>query len=76
MKTLMLAAILSFGVGSAFAADAPQNGYVFPDFWGTDATQQVPATDAPAVTNGAAVGVFATQPGRHVTYLFPPNPYG
>ena len=76
MKTLMLAAVLSLGVGSAFAADAPQNGYAFPNFWGTDATQQVPATNAPAAANGAAVGVFATHSGHPGTYLFPPNPYG
>ena len=78
MKTMILAAVLSLGVGSAFAADAPQNGsgYAFPNFWGTESTQQAPATNDPPAANSATVGVYATHSGQHGTYLFPPNPYG
>jgi hypothetical protein len=77
MKTMLLAAVtaLGLGVAPAFAADVQSNsGYVYPNFWGTEATQQqAPAAQAPVQSSGATIGVYATQ-SSHGTWLFPPNP--
>jgi hypothetical protein len=76
MKITLLAAVaaLGLGVAPAFAADMQSNGgYRYPDFWGTETVQQAPAAKAPAQSNGAAVGVYATQ-SSDGTWLFPPNP--
>ena len=79
MRAMLLAAVtaLGLGVAPAFAADVQSNsGYVYPNFWGTEATQQqVPATKAPVQSSGATIGVYATQ-SSHGTWLFPPNPNG
>ena len=42
VSTALLAAITTFGLGIAPAL-AAQSGYVYPDFWGTQATQQAPS---------------------------------
>ncbi len=78
MKTTLLAALAALGLGiaPAFAADLSGNsGYTYPDFWGTDAVQQVPAAKTPVQSNGATVGTYATQSSQG-TWLFPPNPNG
>jgi hypothetical protein len=77
MRTTLLAAVTALGLGAApaFAADVQSNsGYVYPNFWGSEATQQrAPAAQAPVQSNGATIGVYATQ-SSHGTWLFPPNP--
>ena len=76
MKTTLLAAVaaLGLGVAPACAADMQSNGgYTYPDFWGTEAVQQAPVAKAPAQSNGAAIGVYATHSGGG-TWLFPPTP--
>jgi hypothetical protein len=76
MKTTLLAAVaaLGLGVAPAFAADMQSNGgYTYPDFWGTETVQQAPAAKAPAQSNGATVGTYATQSVQG-TWLFPPDP--
>ena len=78
MKTTLLAAVAAVGlsIAPAFAADMQSNsGYMYPNFWGTEAAQQAPAAKAPAQSNGATIGVYATQSGQG-TWLFPPNPNG
>jgi hypothetical protein len=79
MRPTILAVItaLSVGAGSALAASAPPNaeGYVYPDFWGGETTQHVPAAQPSHSASGTPVGVFATQ-SNHGVYLFPPNPNG
>jgi hypothetical protein len=74
MRTKLLAAVavLALGVAPAFAADNA-SGYVFPDFWGNEATQQSPASKAPVQANGPTTGIYVTQ-SSHGTWLFPPNP--
>jgi hypothetical protein len=76
MKTTLLAAVAAIGLGiaPAFAADMQSNsGYTYPNFWGTETTPQAPVAKAPVQSNGASVGVYATQ-SSHGTWLFPPNP--
>ena len=78
MKTTLLAAVaaIGFGIAPAFAADLSSNsGYEYPDAWGTETAQQVPAAKAQAQSNGATVGTYATQSSQG-TWLFPPNPNG
>jgi hypothetical protein len=78
MKTTLLAAVAAVGLGiaPAFAADMQSDsGYVYPDFWGAEAAHQAPAAKAPTQSNGATIGVYATQSSRG-TWLFPPNPNG
>jgi hypothetical protein len=74
---MLLAAVtaLGLGVAPAFAADGQSNsGYVYPNFWGDQAAQQqAPAGNPQAQSNGATIGVYATQ-SSHGTWLFPPNP--
>ena len=76
-STTLLAAVtvLGLGVAPALAADASSaSGYVYPDFWGNEATQQqVPSAAAPAHTDGATIGAYVTN-SSHGTWLFPPNP--
>jgi hypothetical protein len=74
MRTKLLAAVaaLGLGVAPAFAADNA-SGYVYPDFWGTQAAQQAPAGKAPVQANGPTTGIYVTQ-SSHGTWLFPPNP--
>ena len=76
MRTMLLAAVTALGLGvpPAFAADVQSNsGYMYPNFWGTEATQQAPAAKAPAQSSGETIGVYVTQ-SSHGTWLFPPNP--
>ena len=76
MKTTLLAAVAAVGLGiaPALAADMQSNsGYTYQNFWGDQAAQQAPAAKAPAQSNGATVGIYATQ-SSHGTWLFPPNP--
>jgi hypothetical protein len=78
MKTTLLAAVAAIGLGiaPAFAADMQSNsGYMYPDFWGTEAAQQAPAAKAPVQSNGATIGTYAAQSSQG-TWLFPPNPNG
>ena len=75
MKTMLLAGVTALGLGAApaFAADV-NSGYVYPNFWGSEVTQQqAPAAKAPVQSSGATIGVYATQ-SSHGTWLFPPNP--
>ena len=80
MKTTLLAAaaVLSLGIGSAFAQSTPSaSGYVYPDFWGTPAAQKVPQQGhAVTQSNGDLISTYATQTENNGTWLFPPNPYG
>ena len=76
MKITLLAAVAAIGLGvaPAFAADLSSNsGYMYPNFWGDSAAQQAPTANAPAQSNGATIGTYATQ-SSHGTWLFPPNP--
>jgi hypothetical protein len=78
MKTTLLAAVAAVGLGiaPAFAADMQGNsGYMYPDFWGTDAAQQAPAAKAPVQSNGATISTYVTRSSQG-TWLFPPNPNG
>jgi len=72
LSTLLLAATatLGLGVSSALAQDA--GGYVYPDFWGNQASQ-LPARAA-APSKGDAVGTYVTHSSDAGTWLFPPNP--
>ena len=80
MKTTFLAAVAAIGLGiaPALAADTQSNSdYMYPDFWGTEATEQAPAPKAPAQSNDAAIGPYATQSSEgEGTWLFPPDPNG
>jgi len=73
MRITLLAAVaaLGLGVAPAFAAENA-SGYVFPDFWGTEAAQQPVAGTAPVQAKGPTTGIFATQ-SSHGTWLFPPD---
>jgi hypothetical protein len=78
MKTTLLAAVaaVGFGITPAFAAELSSNsGYVYPDFWGTETAQQLPAAKAQTQSDGAAIGTYVTQSGQG-TWLFPPNSNG
>ena len=74
IRLLAAVAALGLGVAPAFAADNA-SGYVHPDFWGTQAAQQAPASagKAPVQANGPTAGIYVTQ-SSHGTWLFPPNP--
>ena len=87
MKTMLriaLAALSIANIGPAFAGEggdvvAAQSGYVYPNFWGTESTQHASAASrAPAQSNGATIGTYATQSsnGTWLTWLLPPTPYG
>jgi hypothetical protein len=80
MKTMFLAAaaVLSLGIGSAFAQGSPSaSGYVYSGFWGTQTTQQSAPTGHPvAQPNGNAIGSYATRTEHNGTWLFPPDPWG
>ena len=78
MRTTLLVAIAALGLGAApaFAADQASNsGYMFPNFWGDQTAQRAPTANAPAQSNGASIGTYATQSSRG-TWLFPPNSNG
>ena len=67
MKTMFLAAaaVLSLGVGSAFAQGTPSaSGYVYPDYWATQTAQQ-----------SALKGHSVAHTDRNGTWLFPPDPW-
>lgn len=67
-STTLLAAVASFGLGIAPAL-AAQGGYAYPDFWGTQATQQqVPST----AKKDAPVGAYFTHSNQG-TWLFAPD---
>jgi len=78
MKTTLLAAaaVLSLGIGSAFAQSTPSaNGYVYPDFWGDQVAQTVPQQGhAVTQSNGDPINTYATHTEQNGTWLFPPNP--
>jgi hypothetical protein len=74
---LVTVATLGIGMGSAFAQTSPGgSGYIYPDFWGNEASQS--ASQSPAVTqsNGDSVATYATQSRHDGTWLFPPDPNG
>lgn len=77
MKTMLLAAaaVLTLGVGSAFAQSSPSaGGYVYPNFWGQDYSQPVAKGQSVTQSNGNSVGMYATHSRNAGTWLFPPNP--
>jgi len=80
MKTTLLAAaaVLSLGIGSAFAQSTPStSGYVYPDFWGNQAAQTVPQQGHVVTqSNGDPISTYATHSEQNGTWLFPPNPNG
>jgi hypothetical protein len=79
MRTTFLSAVAAIGLGiaPALAADVQSNsGYMYPDFWGAEAAQQAPAAKAPAQSNDATIGAYATQSRSQGTWLFPPDPNG
>ena len=78
MKTILLAAaaVLSLGVGSAYANESgPQSGgYVYPNY-------QFPTHNTPPAAtaqNGQGIGAYVTQSQtlNHGTWLFPPDQFG
>ena len=71
IKLLATVAALGLSAAPAFAAENA-SGYVFPDFWGTEAAQQPAAAKAPAQANGPSTSVYVTQSG-YGTWLFPPD---
>ena len=79
MKTMFLAAaaVLSLGVGSAFAQTSPtEGGYVYPDYWATQTAQQsAPKSHPVAQSDGDAIGTYVTHTQNDGTWLFPPDPW-
>jgi hypothetical protein len=78
VSTLMLATVATLGIGisSAFAqGSAAESGYVYPDFWGTAATQPAPQGHIVAQPNGDSVGTYVTHSEHNGTWLFPPDPW-
>lgn len=74
LPTLLLAAAATLGLGinSALAQDA--SGYVYPDFWGDQASQVAPQAHATVPSRGDAVGTYVTHSSNAGTWLFPPDP--
>lgn len=74
LSTLLLAATATLGLGisSALAQDA--GGYVYPDFWGNQASQVASPARAATPSNGVAVGTYVTHSSNAGTWLFPPDP--
>ena len=73
MRTMIIAAAATLGLSVAPAFADNTSGYVYPNFWGDNAQQQEPATQAPVhASNGASIGTYVTQSG-HGTWLFPPH---
>ena len=77
MKITLLAAaaVLSLGIGSAFAQSTPSaSGYVYPDFWGDQAAQTAPQQGhAVTQSNGDPISTYSTHAEQNGTWLFPPN---
>jgi hypothetical protein len=77
MKTTLLAAaaVLTLGMGSAFAQSTPSaSGYVYPDFWGDQTARTVPQQGhAVAQSNGDPISAYSTHAEQNGTWLFPPN---
>jgi hypothetical protein len=86
MKTMLLAAAaaLSFGIGSAYAADGqgPAGGYLYPDYIAPGsvyAGAPTPAQNTPRVAtaqNGQATHIYGTHSESQGIWLFPPNQAG
>jgi hypothetical protein len=81
MKTMILAtaAVLSLGVGSAFAGDGEGQvpNTLFTELPGVIAqapVQQVPSAVAQGQTGKAPTATFVTRSQSSGTWLFPPNP--
>ena len=76
MKTMLLAAaaVLSLGVGSAFAADSQSQagGYVYPDYVFPVPSTRVPQAPVQTQQSGQAIHTFVTRSANQGTYLFPP----
>ena len=83
MKTMLFAAAtaLSLGIGSAYAAQGPVDGYVYPDYIVpgsvyAGAPTSVQTTPA-AAQNGRAVHTYVTHSqSQSGIWLFPPNQAG
>jgi hypothetical protein len=83
MKTMLFAAAaaLSLGIGSAYAAQGPVDGYVYPDYIApgsvyAGAPTSVQTTPATA-QNGRAVHTYVTHSqSQSGIWLFPPNSAG
>jgi hypothetical protein len=84
MKTMLLAAAtaLSLGICSAYAAQGPADGYVYPDYivpgsvyaGAPTAVQTTPR--AATAQNGRAVHTYVTHSQSQGIWLFPPNQAG
>jgi len=84
MKTMLLAATaaLSLGIGSAYAAQSPADGYVYPDYivpgsvyaGAPTAVQSTPGVAT--AQNGRAVHTYVTHSQSQGIWLFPPNQAG
>jgi hypothetical protein len=83
MKTMLLAAAaLSLGIGSAYAAQGPADGYVYPDYitpgsvyaGAPTAVQSTPGVAT--AQNGRAVHTYVTHSQSQGIWLFPPNQAG
>ena len=81
-KTMLFAAAaaLSLGIGSAYAAQGPAGGYVYPDYIApgsvyAGALTSVQTTPATA-QNGRAVHTYVTHSQSQGIWLFPPNQAG
>ena len=83
MKTMLFAAAtaLSLGIGSAYAAQGPADGYVYPDYIApgsvyAGAPTSVQTTPVTA-QNGRAVHTYVTHSqSSQGIWLFPPNQAG
>jgi len=82
MKPMLLAAAaaLSLGIGSAYAAQGPANGYVYPDYIAPGSVyagaptseQSTPAT----AQSGRAVHTYVAHSQSQGIWLFPPDQTG
>ena len=71
---------LSLGIGSAYAAQGPADGYVYPDYIAPGSVYAGAPTSAqttPATAqNGRAVHTYVTHSQSQGIWLFPPNQTG
>ena len=79
MKTMFLAAaaVLSLGVGSAYAGDGegPAGGYVYPGYIIPGSVYAGAQTPSVAARNGQAqTHAYVTRSQSQGMWLFPPNP--
>jgi hypothetical protein len=80
MKTMLLAAaaaLISLGVGSAYAGDGegPAGSYIYPGSIYAGVQTPLNTPSVATAQNGQAVRAYVTR-SSHGTWLFPPNQTG